>query len=57
MCGYWHHPVLKYFLGAGDGVPHSYKLISELTQNNDIPHRVTNQCVMWWREGYARDLR
>jgi hypothetical protein len=42
----------KWILGASNGVTHSYKLISELIQKNNIPHRVTSDCVAWWRGGY-----
>ena len=39
---WWHYPLLQ---------------ISELAQKNNIPYRVTSDCVVWWRRGYARGLR
>jgi hypothetical protein len=34
---------------AGHGINRPYKSISELIQKNNIPHKFTSDCIVWWR--------
>ena len=48
------HAPRNEFVGAGHSLTRPYKSISELIYKNNIFHRVVNDCVVWWRRGYAR---
>ena len=44
-------------LTPGNGFLGGDKLISELMQNNSIPHRVIGDCVVWFGGGYTQGMR